>query len=105
MTLSLSELLTLFSGIDLAGTKRCNWWCREPAPAVSAAVHWLRVDSQGAAPAVAAIISLVDRCRSMGFNARTYVEVLLPQPASTHPEEVAEFSGTREQRPSLARGR
>jgi hypothetical protein len=97
MTLSHSEQLTLHSGIDLAGTTRRNWWRMEMASAVSAAVHWLHVGRQGAAPAVAAIMPLVESCLRMGINARAYLDVVLPQLASTHLEEVAEFPRAREQ--------
>ncbi len=50
--------------------------------------------SQEAAPAVAAIMSLVESCRRMGINARTYLDDVLPQLASTHPDKVAELART-----------
>jgi hypothetical protein len=52
------------------------------------------VGSQGAAPAVAAIMSLVESCKRMGIIPRTYLEDVLPQLASAHSDKVAELATT-----------
>jgi hypothetical protein len=80
------------------GRKNCLRLCGM-APAVgsesrSAAERWLHVGSQGAAPSVAAIMSLVESCRRMGINARTYLDDVLPQLASAHLDKVAELAKT-----------
>jgi len=64
------------------------------SPGRSAAGRWLHVGSQGAAPAVAAIMSLVESCKRMGINPRTYLEDVLPQLASAHPDRIAELAKT-----------
>ena len=80
------------------GRKNCLRPCGMPPAAGSesrsAAERWLHVGSQGAAPAVAAIMSLVESCRRMGINARTYLDDVLPQLASAHPEKVADLAKT-----------
>jgi hypothetical protein len=39
-------------------------------------------------------MSLVENCRRMGMRPRTYLEDVLPQPASAHPDKVAELATT-----------
>jgi hypothetical protein len=39
-------------------------------------------------------MSLVESCKRMGINPRTYLEDLLPQLASAHPDKVAELATT-----------
>ena len=56
--------------------------------------NWLHVGSQGAAPSVAAIMSLVESCKRMGINPRNYLEDVLPQLAAAHPDKVAELAKT-----------
>jgi hypothetical protein len=80
------------------GRKNCLRPCGMPpaegSASRSAAGRWLHVGSQGAAPAVAAIMSLVESCRRMGINARTYLDDVLPQLASAHLDKVAELAKT-----------
>jgi hypothetical protein len=80
------------------GRKNCLRPCSmAPAagsPSRSAAGRWLHVGSQGAAPAVAAIMSLVESCKRMGIIPRTYLEDVLPQLASAHSDKVAELATT-----------
>ena len=86
------------SGPVALGRKNCLRPCGMPPVAGSAsrsaAGRWLHVGSQEAAPALAAIISLVESCRRMGINARNYLDDVLPQLASAHPEKVAELAKT-----------
>jgi hypothetical protein len=39
-------------------------------------------------------MSLVESCKQMGINPRTYLEDVLPQLASAHPDRIAELAKT-----------
>lgn len=70
-----------------------EWHLRRKLHAAGAAGRRLHVGSEGAAPSVAAIMSLVERCKRMGINPRSYLEDVLPQRAAAHPDKVAEGAG------------
>jgi hypothetical protein len=82
---------SLSNGVTEIDNNRCEQSIR---PVALGRKNWLHVGSQGAAPSVAAIMSLVESCKRMGINPRTYLDDVLPQLASAHPEKVAELAKT-----------
>lgn len=56
--------------------------------------NWLHIGAPGAAPTVAAIISVVESCKRMGINVRTYLSEVLPSLAAAHPDRVAALAAT-----------
>ena len=56
--------------------------------------NWLHIGAPGAAPSVAAIISVVESCKRMGINVRTYLSDVLPRLAAAHPDQVAALAAT-----------
>jgi len=74
------------NGVTEIDNNRCEQSIR---PIALGRKNWLHVGSQEAAPAVAAIISVVESCKRMGINVRHYLGDVLPQLAAAHPDEVA----------------
>jgi transposase len=56
--------------------------------------NWLHIGAPGAAPSVAAIISVVESCKRMGINVRSYLSEVLPRLAAAHPDQVAALAAT-----------
>ena len=73
------------NGITEIDNNRCEQSIR---PIALGRKNWLHIGSPAAAPSVAAIISVVESCKRMGINVRTYLSDVLPQLAAALPEKL-----------------
>jgi transposase len=82
---------SLENGITEIDNNRCEQSIR---PIALGRKNWLHIGAPGAAPTVAAIISVVESCKRMGINVRTYLSEVLPSLAAAHPDRVAALAAT-----------
>lgn len=82
---------SLENGITEIDNNRCEQSIR---PIALGRKNWLHVGSPEAAPAVAAIISVIESCKRMGINVRTYLAEVLPLLAAAHPDKVTALAAT-----------
>jgi len=82
---------SLENGITEIDNNRCEQSIR---PLALGRKNWLHIGAPEAAPSVAAIISVVESCKRMGINVRTYLSDVLPRLAAAHPDEVAALAAT-----------
>lgn len=82
---------SLENGITEIDNNRCEQSIR---PIALGRKNWLHIGAPGAAPSVAAIISVVESCKRMGINVRTYLSDVLPRLAAAHPDQVAALAAT-----------
>jgi len=82
---------SLENGITEIDNNRCEQSIR---PIALGRKNWLHIGTPCAAPSVAAIISVVESCKRMGINVRTYLSEVLPRLAAAHPERVAPLAAT-----------
>ena len=82
---------SLENGVTEIDNNRCEQSIR---PIALGRKNWLHVGAPGAAPAVAAVISVVESCKRMGINVRTYLSEVLPRLAAAHPDQVAALAAT-----------
>lgn len=82
---------SLENGITEIDNNRCEQSVR---PIALGRKNWLHIGAPGAAPSVAAIISVVESCKRMGLNVRTYLSEVLPHLAAAHPDRVAALAAT-----------
>lgn len=71
---------SLENGITEIDNNRCEQSIR---PIALGRKIWLHIGAPGASPSVAAIISVVESCKRMGINVRTYLSEVLPRLAAT----------------------
>lgn len=79
------------NGITEIDNNRCGHSIRPIAPGRKNRLH---TGAPGAAPSVAAIISVVESCKRMGINVRTCLSDVLPRLAAAHPDQVADPAAT-----------
>ncbi len=82
---------SLENGVTEIDNNRCEQSIR---PITLGRKNWLHIGAPGAAPAVAAIISVVESCKRMGINVRNYLSDVLPRLAAAHPDQVAALAAT-----------
>ena len=82
---------SLENGITEIDNNRCEQSIR---PIALGRKNWLHIGSPTAAPSVAAIMSVVESCKRMGINVRTYLSDVLPQLAAALPDKVADLAAT-----------
>lgn len=82
---------SLENGVTEVDNNRCEQSIR---PIALGRKNWLHVGAPGAAPPVAAIISVVESCKRMAINVRTYLSDVLPRLADAHPDQVAALAPT-----------
>lgn len=82
---------SLENGVTEIDNNRCEQSIR---PIALGRKNWLHIGAPGAAPAVAAIISVVESCKRMGINVRSYLSDVLPCLAAAHPDQVAVLAAT-----------
>ena len=82
---------SLENGITEIDNNRCEQSIR---PIALGRKNWLHIGSPAAAPSVAAIISVVESCKRMGINVRTYLSDVLPRLAAAHPDNLANIAAT-----------
>lgn len=82
---------SLENGITEIDNNRCEQSIR---PIALGRKNWLHIGSPDAAPSVAAIISVVESCKRMGINVRTYLSDVLPRLAAAHPDHLADIAAT-----------
>ena len=82
---------SLENGITEIDNNRCEQSIR---PVALGRKNWLHIGSPTAAPSVAAIMSVVESCKRMGINVRTYLNDVLPQLAAALPDKVADLAAT-----------
>jgi hypothetical protein len=77
---------SLENGVTEIDNNRCEQSIR---PITLGRKNWLHIGAPSAAPAVAAIISVVESGKRMGLNVRSYLSEVLPRLAAAHPDQVA----------------
>ena len=82
---------SLENGVTEIDNNRCEQSIR---PIALGRKNWLHIGAPGAAPSVAAIISVVESCKRMGINVRSYLSDVLPRLAAAHPDQVAALAAT-----------
>ena len=82
---------SLENGVTEIDNNRCEQSIR---PIALGRKNWLHIGAPGAAPSVAAIISVVESCKRMRINVRNYLSEVLPLLASAHPDQVAALAAT-----------
>ncbi len=71
---------SLENGVTEIDNNRCEQSIR---PIALGRKKWLHIGAPGAARSVAAIISVVESCKRMGINVRSYLSDVLPRLAAT----------------------
>ncbi len=71
-----------------------NRWEQSIRPIALGRKNWLHIGAPGAAPAAAAIISVVESCKHMGINVRSYLSEVLPRLAAARPDQVVALAAT-----------
>ena len=90
-TLSLWQKLTRFLDhpeIELSSNLAEN----SMRPVVLGRKNWIHVGSEGAAPKVAAILSVFETCRRMQLSVRAYLAAVLPRLAGISIQRIGEFT-------------
>jgi transposase len=82
---------SLENGVTEIDINRCEQSIR---PITLGRKNWLHIGSPGAAPAVAAIISVVESCKRMGINVRSYLSDVLPRLAAAQPDQAVALAAT-----------
>lgn len=82
---------SLENGVTEIDNNRCEQSIR---PIALGRKNWLHIGAPGAAPSVDAIISVVESCKRMGINVRSYLSDVLPRLAAAHPDQVAALAAT-----------
>ena len=82
---------SLENGTTEIDNNRCEQSIR---PIALGRKNWLHIGSPAAAPSIAAIISVVESCKRMGINVRTYLSDVLPQLAAALPDKLADLAKT-----------
>ena len=82
---------SLENGVTEIDNNRCEQSIR---PIALGRKNWLHIGAPGAAPSVAAIISVVESCKRMGLNVRSYLSDVLPRLAAANPDQVAALATT-----------
>ena len=82
---------SLENGVTEIDNNRCEQSIR---PIALGRKNWLHIGAPGAAPSVAAIISVVESCKRMGINVRSYLSDVLPRLAAAHPDQVVALAAT-----------
>ena len=73
-----------------------NNWCENGIrPVALGRKNWLHIGSEAAGPKVAAILSVVETCRRLPIDLRSYLRDVLPKLPSWPIQRVAELSPTR----------